>query len=131
MTDSRLLAGRHCFGLSSVLLTVCPHYEGPTITGTDGNMDIILAGTDVCYPADRGQSAWPTEERKALKSLVWSGGTHPHPGGSKIAELCSCQLLQRQILLIRPPAPPETGINSMLHQNLYNFRQGGKKAAKE
>lgn len=42
-----------------------------------------------------------------------------HLGGSKIAELCSCQLLQRQILLIGPPAPPETGISSMLHKNLY------------
>lgn len=44
-----------------------------------------------------------------------------HPGGSKIVELCSCQLLQQQILLIRPSAPPETGINSMVHQNVYKL----------
>lgn len=59
--------------------------------------------------------------KKALKSLVWSGGTHPFaiPGVQRLQSFCSCQLLQQQILLMRPPAPPETRINSMVHQNLY------------
>lgn len=43
-----------------------------------------------------------------------------HSRASEITELRSCQLLQQHILLIRPSAPPETGISSVvqLDQNI-------------
>lgn len=132
MTDSRLFAGRRCFGLSPVLLTVCPHYESPTIMGrdaADGNMDIILAGTDLCYSTDRGQSAWP--------SLVWSGGTHPFaiPGVQRLqsfvpANYCSSRFYWLDLLLRLKLE--STACCTKTFTNC-NFRQGflKKKTARE
>lgn len=90
-------------------------------------MEAILAQADLCCSEDRGRSAWPAEYKGyKIKGSEEFGGERLdssvcHPGGSKIVELCSCQLLQQQILLIRPSAPPETGINSMVHQNVYKL----------
>lgn len=75
----------------------------------------------------RGQGAvdmadWRIKGSKDLGGERWVSSMC-HPRASETAELCSCQLLQRQIWLIGPSALPETGINSavQLDQNILKL----------
>lgn len=66
-----------------------------------------------------GMADWGIKGSEDLGAERWVSSMC-HPRASEIAELCSCQLLQQQIWMIRPSAPPETGINStvQLDQNI-------------
>lgn len=66
-----------------------------------------------------GMADWGIKGSEDL-GVEWWVSSMCHPGASETAELCSCQLLQQQIWLIRLSALPETGINStvQLDQNI-------------
>lgn len=60
-----------------------------------------------------GMANWGLKGSEDLGAERWVSSMC-HPGPSKISELCSCQLLQQQIWLIRPSAPSQIGLNSMV-----------------